>query len=750
MWHEPSRLVDLLPGLIWIAGADASIEFLNATWSEYSGLSIAELSQGFHTVVHPQDMRMVQERWPLMVACEGVFEMEVRLRRLDGEYRWFVVRSRRLPDGPGGAVRLTGINTDIDDRKRSEQALRTLQSNLREMCESIPGLVCTMSPTGEVEVFNRELLEYFGRTAEEMKGWATSDAVHADDRARVLEAFTKAVSSGTPYDVEHRCRRFDGMYRWFQVRALPMRDANRATGGWFVLLTDIEDRRQAEEVIRASERNLNLIINTIPALAWSATPDGLAEFLNQHYLEYLGVNEQQARGNGWAAAVHPDDIEQLTTTWVRIMSSGRAGEAEARLRRSDGVYRWFLFRANPLHDGAGRIVKWYGTNTDIDDRKRAEEQLRRSETLLAEGQRLGLTGSWAFDPDTEELTFSEQARRIYEFDDDDAPLTLTRLYARAHPDDLSLVRERTNLARAGVSDLDIEFRLLMPSGALKYVRSNSYYSRKHDGRLELVGAIQDITERRRSEEALSQVRSELAHMTRVASLGALTASIAHEVNQPLAGIVTNANTCLRMLASEPPNVEGARETARRTLRDSHRASEVITRLRALFSKKSMATEQVDLNEATREVLALSRAELQRGRVVVRAELADELPLVLGDRVQLQQVILNLLLNASAAMSEVDGRVRELSIKTEREQEQRVRLTVRDAGVGLDTQTIERLFEAFYTTKSNGMGLGLSVSRSIIESHRGRLSAAPNDGPGATFWFSIPCADRFRLTTGSSG
>jgi PAS domain S-box-containing protein len=750
MWHEPSRLVDLLPGLIWIAGADASIEFLNATWSEYSGLSIAELSQGFHTVVHPQDMRMVQERWPLMVACEGVFEMEVRLRRFDGEYRWFMVRSRRLPGGPGGAVRLTGINTDIDDRKRSEQALRTLQSNLREMCENIPGLVCTMSPTGEVEVLNRELLEYFGRTAEEMKGWATSDAVHADDRARVLEAFTKAVSSGTPYDVEHRCRRFDGVYRWFQVRALPMRDANQATGGWFVLLTDIEDRRQAEEVIRESERNLNLIINTIPALAWSATPDGLAEFLNQHYLEYLGVNEQQARGNGWAAAVHPDDIEQLTTTWARIMSSGRAGEAEARLRRFDGVYRWFLFRANPLRDGTGRIVKWYGTNTDIDDRKRAEEQLRRSETLLAEGQRLGLTGSWAFDPDTEELTFSEQARRIYEFDDDDAPLTLTRLYARAHPDDLSLVRERTNLARAGVSDLDIEFRLLMPSGALKYVRSNSYYSRKHDGRLELIGAIQDITERRRSEEALSQVRSELAHMTRVASLGALTASIAHEVNQPLAGIVTNANTCLRMLGSEPPNVEGARETARRTLRDSHRASEVITRLRALFSKKDLATEQVDLNEATREVLALSRAELQRGRVVVRAELADELPLVLGDRVQLQQVILNLLLNASAAMSEVDGRVRELSIKTEREQEQRVRLTVRDAGVGLDAETIERLFEAFYTTKSNGMGLGLSVSRSIIESHRGRLSAAPNDGPGATFWFSIPCADCFQLTTGSSG
>jgi PAS domain S-box-containing protein len=738
MWNEPQRLVDLLPGLIWIAGADGGIEYLNAAWSEYSGLSMAELSQGFHTVVHPQDVRMVQERWPLMVACEGVFEMEVRLRRFDGQHRWFMVRSRRLPDGPGGVVRLTGINTDIDDRKRSEQALRTLQSNLREMCESIPGLVCTMSPTGEVEVVNRELLEYFGKTAEELKGWATSDAVHADDLARVVESFARAVSTGTPYDVEHRCRRFDGVYRWFHVRALPMRDRNRATGGWFVLLTDIEDRKQAEQAIRASERDLDLIINTIPALAWSATVDGLAGFFNRHYLDYIGFTQEEAQGTRWARAVHEDDLAQLTATWQQILSSGESGEAEARLRRSDGAYRWFLFRANPLRDGSGRIVKWYGTNTDIDDRKRAEERLRRSEAVLAEGERLSSTGSWSFDEGTAEITFSENARRIYEFDDD-TPVTLARLFERIHPDDLPLVIDNTQLIRTGGTEQDFEFRVITPSGALKHLRSKSYSSLKDDGRPELIGVVQDITERRRSEEALSQVRSELAHMTRVASLGALTASIAHEVNQPLAGITTNANTCLRMLGADPPNLDGARETARRTIRDSTRASEVISRLRALFARKGIASEHVDLNEATREVLALSRTELQRGRVVVRVELANALPPVLGDRVQLQQVILNLLLNASAAMSEIEGRARELSIKTEREDAGRVRLTVRDAGVGLDPGTIERLFDAFYTTKSHGMGLGLSVSRSIIERHRGQLSAAPNDGHGATFWFSIPSA-----------
>jgi signal transduction histidine kinase len=248
----------------------------------------------------------------------------------------------------------------------------------------------------------------------------------------------------------------------------------------------------------------------------------------------------------------------------------------------------------------------------------------------------------------------------------------------------------------------------------------------------------EIAEHRLAEEALGKARSELAHVARVTTLGTLTASIAHEVNQPLSGIITNASTCLRMLGADPPNVEGACETARRTIRDGHRASDVIARLRALFGKKSVTSESVDLNEATREVIALSLSELQRSRVILRTELAEDLPPVGGDRVQLQQVILNLLRNAADAMSGVDDRPRQLLIRTEREEEDRVHVTVQDTGVGFDPRGVERLFEAFYTTKSTGMGIGLSVSRSIIESHQGRLWATPNEGPGATFSFSIPC------------
>jgi signal transduction histidine kinase len=241
------------------------------------------------------------------------------------------------------------------------------------------------------------------------------------------------------------------------------------------------------------------------------------------------------------------------------------------------------------------------------------------------------------------------------------------------------------------------------------------------------------------ENARDKARSELAHVARVMGLGTLTASIAHELNQPLSGIVTNASTCMRMLAAEPPNVDGARETARRTIRDGNRASEVIRRLRALFGKNEPTTEMVDLNEATREVIALSLSELQAGRVILRQELAHDLPLVTGDRVQLQQVILNLIQNASDAMGAVDDRLRQLLIRTERDEGDRVRLMVQDTGVGFDPQAADRLFESFYTTKNDGMGIGLSVSRSVIESHHGHLWATLNDGPGAAFSFSIPCA-----------
>ena len=291
---------------------------------------------------------------------------------------------------------------------------------------------------------------------------------------------------------------------------------------------------------------------------------------------------------------------------------------------------------------------------------------------------------------------------------------------------------------------------MMPDHSIKYLQAVARATRDGDGQLEYIAAIQDVTARRLSEEARDKARSELAHVARVMSLGTLAASIAHEINQPLSGITTNASTCQRMLAATPPNIDGALETARRTIRDASRASEVITRLRALFDRKETATESVDLNEATREVVALSLSGLQRSGVMVRTELADDLPPVTGDRIQLQQVVLNLIRNASEAMSTVDDRPRHLVITTDRDARDQVRLSVKDVGVGFEPEAADRLFEAFYTTKNDGMGIGLSVSRSIIESHHGHLWAAKNDGPGSTFSFCIPRRRDVELSSNQIG
>jgi predicted ATPase/signal transduction histidine kinase len=373
------------------------------------------------------------------------------------------------------------------------------------------------------------------------------------------------------------------------------------------------------------------------------------------------------------------------------------------------------------------------------DNARLYSDLQRSEAWLKEAQHLSSTGSFYWRVDLDTVEFSEQMFRIYELDPTE-PVTIPVIATRIHPEDLPIMQEMIDVARGHGRDLDYLYRARMPDLSVKYLHMVAHGVRNKDGGLEYIGAVQDVTQRRLSEEALGKVRSELAHVARVTSLGVLTASIAHEVNQPLTGIVTNASTCLRMLGADPPNIEGARETTRRMIRDGHRAADVITRLRALFVRKGAATEAVDLNEATREVIALSGSELRKGSVLLRAELAADLPPVTGDRVQLQQVILNLLLNASDAVRSVDDRPRHVVIRTEREAGGHVRVMVQDAGVGIDPQALPRLFEAFYSTKAGGMGIGLSVSHSIIESHQGRIWVTANEGsPGATFAFSVPCS-----------
>jgi len=378
---------------------------------------------------------------------------------------------------------------------------------------------------------------------------------------------------------------------------------------------------------------------------------------------------------------------------------------------------------------------------EIAERSRAEERLRRSEAFLAEGQILARIGNFSWLAASEEMKWSEQLYRIFELEPG-VTVTLELIASRLHPEDRQMLQNMIDAARGSIGDLEYSCRLVMPDGSIKHMQLVAHATRDHQGRLEYLGAVQDITQRRASEEALSKASTKLANVARMSSLGVLTAAIAHEVNQPISGIITNASTCLRMLSAQPANIEGALETARRTIRDGKRAAEVIARLRTLYTRRDVLPEPMDLNEAAREVISLSLSELQRGGVTLRHVLADNLPHVLGDRIQLQQVILNLLRNASDAMTAIEGRPREVLIGTEPDRADTVRLSVKDAGLGLSAEAVKKIFEPFYTTKSDGMGIGLSVSRSIIEAHGGSLWATPNEGPGVTFSFSLPHAPAY--------
>jgi PAS domain S-box-containing protein len=502
----------------------------------------------------------------------------------------------------------------------------------------------------------------------------------------------------------------------------------------------VEGRLGQEEMeLQRSEIHKAAIVDSALDCIVTIDHEGCITEFNPAAEHTFGYRRDEVVGKHLADVIIPPSLrDRHRQGFARYLATGEARVLGKRVEmtavRADGS-------EFPVELAVTRIPlegppSFTGYLRDITERKRAERELRRSEAFLAEAQHLSRIGSFSWRVATDEITWSEQLYRIFQMDRD-AQVTFELIGTRIHPEDLSVFREHVERSRQDGSDVQLEFRLQMPDGAIKYVQLVAHTRGDH-GELEYIGAVQDVTERRSSEEALSKARSELSHVARVTSLGVLTASIAHEVNQPLSGIVTNASTCLRMLAADPPNVDGARETARRTIRDGNRASEVIARLRALYGKKEPMIESVDLNEATREVIALSLSELQRKRVILRPELADDLPRVTGDRVQLQQVILNLLRNASDAMSTIDDRPRDLLIRTEPDGNDRVRLSVRDVGIGFEPQAADKLFEAFYTTKNEGMGIGLSVSRSIIEHHHGRLWATPNDGTGVTFSFSIPC------------
>jgi PAS domain S-box-containing protein len=697
---------------------------------------------------HPDDRAAVQRTIDLASIDGKDFDHEYRLLMPDASVKYVHAVAHATRDA-SGSIEFVGAVTDVTVAKETERKLRRSEAYLAEtQCLSHTSSWAWDVRLREFVYRSAEVYRLFGLAegAEGLSKQPLHDRIFVEDRPRVLDAAQRAVKEKTDFEVDYRIILPDGTMRRVHSVGHPIVSREGDVAELVGTHVDVTEQYEANEKlqcafdeIKKSEDRLRLVIDTIPTLVWRAGPDGVPDFLNQPALDYTGLSLDQTE-TGWPRAFHPDDKKGMLQKWSAIRQSGMRGSLEARLKRFDGEYRWFLFQAEPLRDEAGNIVKWYGSSTDIEDLKLAEDALRESEQRFRDYAETASDWLWETGPDHLVTRISEHVNAA-----GIVPSRLPGVSRWGFAADFESDPEKWRL-HMEVLDLHQPFRdfvysAVNESGSEVFVRSSGkpLFDMK-GGFLGYRGTGTDITatiRADRTEKELRKAQAELAHVVRVTTLGELTASIAHEVNQPLAAVVANAEAALQWLDREIPELDAARRSIEWVIEDGYRASEVVRRVRALAKKNDIEKVALDLNQVVNEAVALVQRELASHRVSLRSELAPALPKILGDRIQLQQVIINLLMNGIEAMEPITDRLRELVVRSDQDGTHQVLLSVTDCGVGITADDANRLFSAFFTTKSSGLGMGLSIGRSIVEAHGGRLSAFGNKGAGATFQIVLP-------------
>ena len=623
--------------------------------------------------------------------------------------------------------------------ERQRDALRKSEQELRDVIDTIPAMVWSTLPDGSNTYVNKRFVEYTGSSAEQTAGSGWRALIHPDDLERHAGKWMEAVATGKPHEIEVRSRRSDGQYRWQLDRGVPLRDEDGKIVKWYGVTTDIEDRKRAEESLQRSQFYINEGQRVAHMGSWAFDPSGFFEHWSQELFKIYGLDPQKGAPTleEYLATMHPQDRDFMADT-IKHMHVEHCGcDVTKRIVRPDGEQRYVRCVGIPVVEN--EVLKGFlGTAIDVTEQELLTQELERRQAHLTEAQKLTHTGSWAWRlADRKAVHLSEEWYRIYGFNPAEGAPTWEEYFERVHPEDRLELKAIIERAIAEKADYDQQFRTLLPNGVVKWIHTVGHPVLSDAG--ELVGfggSSTDITERKSAEqehEKLRQLEADLAHVNRVSTLGEMAASLAHEVKQPIAAAITSASSCLEWLAHEPPNLDRARAAVARIDTYGNRAAEIIDRIRSFYKKSPPQRELVDANGIIQEMLTLLEGEATRSSIALRTDVSAELPRIMVDRVQLQQVFMNLMLNAIEAMKDSGG---DLTVKSQL-QDGQLQFSVSDTGVGLPAEKMDQIFSAFFTTKPQGSGMGLAISRSIVESHGGRLWASANRGGGATFHFTLP-------------
>ena len=737
--QELHLLVEAIPAALWRARSDGYIEYVNKRVLEYLGAPLDEIiGWGWMEKVHPDDVAFKVRTWLVNLESGNRHDAACRFRGADGQYRWFTVRAEPSRASDGKILNWYGVLIDIDDQRKAEEALREGEYKLRQIIDTVPGLIWSAAPDGEPTHVSQRLLDYSGMRFEDFKRVGWEAFVHPDDFPQTAKAYDHAIQSGTSYQGVLRLRRADGEFRWHHARCEPLRDRQGRIIQWYGLSVDID------------EAQLQAILNVLPTYTWYAPPSGALNFANKRTADYLGLPKDHplrfgidvgAQWDTWISLLHPDDQEASRQYWSNCLRTGEAAEYSYRVRDAQGDYRWFLSRSEPLRASDGTLLLWIGATLDIEELKRAEEALRESQAKFRDYAESASDWFWEIGPDYTVTMLTENA-----FGSNAADRIGGACWDRAL--DVETEPEKWRLLRATLDSRkpfrDFVYCAMGGNGSPMYVKTSGKPVFDNAGDFRgYRGAGADVTATIRAQEEhdrLRQLESDLAHMNRLSVMGELAASLAHEITQPIAAARNNAHAALNFLDQRSPDLGEVGDALKCVVGDTDRAGEIVDRIRAHIRKTAPRKDRIDLNEAITEVIGLARSAIIKNGVSVRTRLTEGALPAQGDRVQLQQVVLNLILNAVEAMNSVDEGPRELSISTEKSEASSVLVVVRDSGPGLDPERRDRVFEAFYTTKSSGIGMGLSICRSIVVAHGGRLWAEANAPRGAVFQFILPSAE----------